>query len=349
MSHEHSSPSSPGPHPHPDTIGRVAIVLPDMIGTTVCALPAVQAIAAAYASASLRLFGFARCAELLGDEPVAADLELLTPDTLGTQLIEALRTGPPTQLVFDFLSTPDSEGALAKAGVEHRVGWPCDTDDEGHTIAVPPPGERSQLANQDYLDFLVAVGQPASLTPPRLVADSSTCAAGHQWLSDQGATPGPLLVLGVGGGNELKRWPLANYRQVAADFEQREGGQTVFFLGPREAGMGAELHALHPAALIAESLPLDLAKGIIAGARLAVCNDHAIMHLAAALTVPTIGIFLSSDPVEWFPYEPPAVYVVGPPLECRPCYAAECEHWSCNHPDLLAEVRTHVDRLLSDT
>ena len=340
---------TPAPLPNPATIHRVAIVLPDMIGTTICAMPAVQAIAAAYPSASLRLFGFARCAELLRDEPVAAGLELLTTDGLGPQLLQRLQTGPPTQLVFDFLSTPESEAALVRAGVAHRVGWTSDSGGPGPTIAVPPPGESLQQASQDYLDFLVAVGQPAAPMPPRLHAASSTRAAGRQWLADQGAAPGPLLVLGVGGGNELKRWPLANYRQVAAAFEEREGGQTVFFLGPREAGMEAELRALHPTALIAESLGLDLAKGVVAGARLAVCNDHAIMHLAAALGVPTIGIFLASNPVEWFPYEPPAVHVVGPPLDCRPCYAEECEEWECNHPDLLTAVGAQLNRLLGSS
>ena len=354
MDHSHT------PLPNPATINRVAIVLPDMIGTTICAMPAVLAIAAAYPTAGLRLFGFARCAELLSDEllrdePVATELELLTTDGLGPQLIDRLRAGPPTQLVFDFLSTPESEAALAKAGVAHRVGWACESDGPGQTtgqttgptIAVTPPGDRVQLATQDYLDFLLAVGQPAALTPPRLRAAEPTRAAGRQWLLDQGAAPGPLLVLGVGGGNELKRWPLAAYRQVAAAFENREGGQTVFFLGPREAGMAAELRALHPTALIADSLGLELAKGIIAGARLAVCNYHAIMHLAAALGVPTIGIFLASNPVEWFPYDPPSVHVVGPPLDCRPCYAEECEDWECNHPDLLAAVSTQLDRLLT--
>jgi ADP-heptose:LPS heptosyltransferase len=63
--------------------------------------------------------------------------------------------------------------------------------------------------------------------------------------------------------------------------------------------------------------------------------------------VPTVGVFLASDPDEWFPYPPPARRVMGPPLACRPCYREDCAGWECNDPALPGLVAAAVEDLLA--
>jgi ADP-heptose:LPS heptosyltransferase len=331
----------------PAEIRDVAIVLPDMIGTTVCAMPAVSAIYAAFPRATIQLFGFEPVSRFLCDEACGADLVLLDVAQLAPQLA---RLASPPDLAFDMLGTPDSLGALARLGVRHLVGWP---DKQGHvTVPVPFPSGRHQLAVQDYLDFVLAVGAPAPFSSPRLTASGETRERAAAWLAQHGVGPGETtFVLGVGGGNDRKRWPLACYFEL----EQRLAahGRSIYFCGPRETELLSQLQeapasdARPGARLVAARLPLDLVKGIVAGACLAVCNDHAMMHIAAALQVPTVGVFLASDPVEWFPYPPPSRHVVGPPLPCRPCYTESCDHWSCNDPSLPGRVQALVEELMN--
>ncbi len=330
-------------------IRSVAILLPDMIGTTICAMPAVEAIRAALPDARLTLLGFPRVTELLRDEAAAAGgLRLLDLARLHDDLSLAFTEDGIPDMAFDFLSTPESEAALAKAGVPRRVGWPNEgLDTPGPTLAVPYPGERCQQSVQDYLDFATVAGLDAPFSPPRLIASEATRGAARRWFDAQNARDDRLFVLGIGGGNDRKRWPLSRYLELATWIESRGGGRPLFFSGPREVEIAARLRRELPSALVAESLPLDLAKGLVAECHLAVCNDHAIMHLAAALGVPTVGLFLASDPSEWFPYAPPSSYVMGPPLDCRPCYTEDCQHWTCNDPSLMAQVKARCDVLLA--
>jgi ADP-heptose:LPS heptosyltransferase len=321
-------------------IHEVAVVLPDMIGTTVCALPAVRAIYAAFPQATLQLFGFDPVSRFLCDEDCGQDLVLLDLARLGPQLAH-LASAP--DLAFDMLGVPESLGALASLGVREIVGWP--DQQRRVTISVPFPSRRHQLAVQDYLDFVLAVGAPAPLCTPRLTAAPETRARADAWLTERGvAEHEPLLVLGVGGGNERKRWPLERFLELERRCAAR--AHALFFLGPREAELAERLRTTAGDRVVAASLPLDLAKGIISRARLAVCNDHSMMHIAGALGVPTVGVFLASDPEEWFPYGPPSSHVIGPPLDCRPCYSESCDHWSCNDPSLPARVDALVDQLL---
>ena len=42
---------------------------------------------------------------------------------------------------------------------------------------------------------------------------------------------------------------------------------------------------------------------LMEGARLVVCNDTGISHLAAALRTPSVVVFVSSDPRRWAPLD----------------------------------------------
>ncbi len=323
-------------------VRRVAVVLPDMIGTTVCAQPALWAIYAAFPAATVELFGFEPVSRFLGDEPCGRDLSLLDLPLRSAQLAGLLPQ--PPDVAFDFLGTDASRDALVAAGSRRLVGWP---DRHGQiTDPVPFPSTKHQLAVQDYLDFLVAVGAPAPYAAPRLTAAPTTVERGREWLRQQGVGDAEaLVVLGVGGGNERKRWPLEHFLQLEARLAGR--GRAVYFVGPREPELVGRLQAAPGGRVVAASLPLDLGKGVLARGRLAVCNDHAIMHLAAALGVPTVGVFLASDPDEWFPYPPPSRRVVGPALPCRPCYRADCDTWECNDPALPGMVAGLAEQLWS--
>ena len=74
-----------------------------------------------------------------------------------------------------------------------------------------------------------------------------------------------------------------------------------------------------------------------AAAILAACagfvgNDSGLMHLAAALGVPTVGIFGSSNPGWTSPLGPRTAAVVADGYACRPCYRK-----TCNQPRFCLE------------
>lgn len=111
--------------------------------------------------------------------------------------------------------------------------------------------------------------------------------------------PENLVVLHPFASSPSKRWPLDHFRRLA-DVLRDRGYQVRWCAGPlREFDRETLPGELEADAVRKEDL-YDLACWL-AAARLYVGNDSGIAHLAAAVDIPTVAIFLSSDPMIWAP------------------------------------------------
>jgi heptosyltransferase-2 len=78
----------------------------------------------------------------------------------------------------------------------------------------------------------------------------------------------------------------------------------------------------------------DLRNAILAlaAADVAVSNDSGLLHVAAAIGTPTIGIFGPTSPWHWAPLNPIAAAVqTATQLDCQPCHKPTCRvrHHRC--------------------
>ncbi|MFC2172738.1 glycosyltransferase family 9 protein [Acidobacteriota bacterium] len=90
--------------------------------------------------------------------------------------------------------------------------------------------------------------------------------------------------------------------------------------------------------------------GLISQCKVFVCPDSFPMHLAAALNVPTVGIFtLKSDVVErWRPLGERVQIVRPSDVECRDrCIKEQCEDYKCYRQIKPADIASAIDRLMT--
>jgi heptosyltransferase II len=141
----------------------------------------------------------------------------------------------------------------------------------------------------------------------------------------------PLIALAPGAVGPSKRWPSAHFAEAAAQLSV--AGATVAVIGsPYEAPLAAEICARAPGAR--DLTGTDLRNAILAlgGAAVAISNDSGLLHVAAALGTPTIGIFGPTSPWHWAPLNPLAAIVQADgELDCRPCHKPVCRfgHHRC--------------------
>jgi heptosyltransferase-2 len=160
---------------------------------------------------------------------------------------------------------------------------------------------------------------PADWPLPELIVPA---AAVTEWCSRNGlvADGSPVIALAPGAVGQGKRWPAAHYAELAQALVQE--GATIWVLGgPQEKPLAAEI--VQQAGARAHDLTgPDLRNAVLAlkAANLAVSNDSGLMHVAAAIGTPTVGIFGPTRPRLWAPLNP-LVAAIEPPGEP-------------NHPDV---------------
>jgi heptosyltransferase II len=185
--------------------------------------------------------------------------------------------------------------------------------------------------------------QPEMWPLPRLIVPAAEANAwrARRGVSDDGR---PVVALAPGAVGPSKRWPSAAY--AALSKKLMASGCAVWVLGgPNEKGLAAEIVGDSGARDLTGA---DLRDAILAlaSAAAAVSNDSGLLHVAAALGTPSIGIFGPTSPQLWAPLNPlAAVIETASALECRPCHKPECRlaHHRCMREiavdDVLAATR----------
>ena len=128
-----------------------------------------------------------------------------------------------------------------------------------------------------------------------------------------------------------KRWPEAHYAAVAhAKLEQ--GWQVWLFGSAKDSPVTEAIDQLSGGACanLAGRTSLEETVDLLACAAAVVSNDSGLMHIAAAVDVPVIAVYGSTDPGYTPPYSDRA-QVVRLGLECSPCFKRECPlgHLDC--------------------
>lgn len=144
-----------------------------------------------------------------------------------------------------------------------------------------------------------------------------------------------------------KRWPAGRYAQLANGFSER--GLGVALLGSAsDRAVTAEIRALAPAAIdLAGQTRLEDAVDLLAAARLAVSNDSGLMHVAAAVGTPVVGLYGSTSPDNTPPLTASRELVwLG--LSCSPCHRKICPlgHMNCLNLMNVGQVSDAAGRLL---
>lgn len=182
---------------------------------------------------------------------------------------------------------------------------------------------------------------------PQLVIPAS---ANDEWRRKNNIADGVrAVVLAPGSVGEAKRWPVAYFAEAAKQLA--EGGTEVWIVGgPDEKPMAAEI-AAHAGKGVRDFSGGRLSDGVIAlgNASAVVANDSGLLHVAAALGTPAIGIFGPTDPAKWAPINPVADIVVHEPqLDCQFCgeYVCPLLHHNCMREIPAARVVESVRRAL---
>ena len=191
---------------------------------------------------------------------------------------------------------------------------------------------------------------PAEWPLPELIAPAAEVA---DWRQRQGLSDRrPVVAFAPGAVGPSKRWPAVAYGELARRLAS--DGFAIWVLGgPDERTLAADI-GHHGGPDVRDLTGHDLRNAVLAlaAADAAVSNDSGLLHVAAALGTPSIGIFGPTSPWHWAPLNPlHAVMETATELACRPCHKPVCRlaHHRCMRDIPVDEVLAAVRRAVEAT
>jgi heptosyltransferase-2 len=309
---------------------KILVRATNWVGDAVMSIPALEALRARWPEAEITVAGRDSIADLYRGQPFI-DRALGLGASARDVASAASALGRDR---FDLgLVLPNSFASawlVRRAGARERVGYARDARRFLLTrpIPVPRPGEIPPHECYYYLELLRRAGWLAALPrvdAVRLAVDPGAASRADERLRALGAV-GPRVVLAAGASyGAAKCWPAERYAAVADRLIERHGASVLLVGAPAEREIGARIaRAMRhpPVNLVGETGTADLA-ALFAACRLFLGNDSGAMHVAAAVGLPVVAVFGSTDPDGTAPLTPRR-QIVRRRVSCSPCFLRYC-------------------------
>jgi heptosyltransferase-2 len=344
---------------------RILIRSVNWIGDAVLTLPAIKSIRQRFSGAYIALLA----------RPWVAELFRNNPDIDETIIYEDRhRSAPGRYRLARTLKSYRFDSAILlqnafdaaliawMAGIPERSGYARDMRGRLLTNAIPPPVQNEHQVFY-YLNLLNQIGIDTDEAHPFLPLTPVEKAWAKKRLARH---PGDPVIVGINPGatyGSAKRWPAGRFAEVANRVIDELGGRVVIFGSPAEVEIAsdianslAQIRGADPASLKGEESPVTIMAGktglrdlaaLISECDALITNDSGPMHIAAALFVPVVAIFGSTDSRATGPFGK-GHRILTANLPCSPCMKRECpdRHLACMNAITADDVFTALQEIL---
>jgi ADP-heptose:LPS heptosyltransferase len=323
-----------------DPVERIVVFRALQLGDMLCAVPALRALRHAYPHARIALAGLPWAARFVERYGHLLDELIVFPGATGFPEQEETDAHLPAFLHalrerrFDLAIQLHGSGGVANdivegMGARLNAGFlkPDEAMREG--VFMPWPDDLPEPARYTALMERLGIDvRTLDLEIPLTDDDERECNA----LVDACAIDqDKLIVVHPGAQLPSRRWPVERFGEVARALSDA-GWQVAVTGSAGEAHLtacvtrDAGTHAID----LAGRTSLGALAALVARARLIVCNDTGLSHVAAAMRTPSVVIASGSDTRRWAPLDHTRHRVLADWPACRPCAFRECPyHHEC--------------------
>ena len=340
-------------------VRRVLVVRLRSIGDTVLATPSLHALRRFLPDARIDVLLEDWVAPLLEGSSEVDRVVTVERKSTASRLFVAHRLRAENYDVVYNLHGGSTAALLTRAtGARHRVGFADYAYARLHNHAAPPSselwGREKTHSVEQQLALLGWTGVPVTDRPAtRLAVTTGAASNVARRLREAGVRESDRFALiHPAAAFDTKTWAAENFARIVEHLAGR-GLAAVAVAAPNEAQVVANLRERSSAPLVSfTDLRLPEITALAARAALFVGNDSGVAHIAAAVRVPQVVVFGSSNVAHWRPWALAPSEVVREEMPCAPCPGYTCSEFEapeCIRRVPVERVVAAVERVRSNT
>ena len=341
----------------PSLVHRILVVSSTAIGDTILSTPAIRAVRERYPEARIVAFFNAKTLDLFRNNP---DVDEVVPYFGGyrrfLRTVCLLRRHRFDLALIFHGNEPQATPMAYLAGIPFIFKWP-NTSENRFLLSNGSP-VRTWDDFPHAVDQRLAVAALAGCDPKRRpfvlpLSDSAREEAGRLF-REEGIGSEDLLVGFQAGASTLSRmWFPDRFAELGRRLVREDPRLRLIFTGSpaeRDYCLSIAREFGERAIVAAGRLPLSAVPFLVARLRVLVTGDTGILHMAAAVRTPVVGLFAVSDPSRSGPYfDLDRHVIIKKPRTCVDCVSKRCTYQKCMEAIEVDEVCKAVMRVLAGT
>ena len=316
---------------------KILIRATNWVGDAIMALPALRAVRKRFPDAEIAIAARPYVADIYRDQEICN--QLIPYDPKGMQVAFSGRERLAVELraqKFDVAllmqNAFDAAWLAWRARIPERIGYARDGRSLLLTKAIPVPRHGEIPAHEKfyYLELLRRAGWLDSVQDERFIdlhVPEEKRRSADEVLCKSGVRQGALrIAIGAGASyGSAKCWPPSRFAEVANRLQSEADADVILFGTAAETSVSTAISAKMrrpPIDLTGKTAIADLS-ALLSLCHLFIGNDSGAMHVAAAVGLPVVAVFGSTDPLGTAPVTPRCTIVQEKPY-CSPCFLRRC-------------------------
>jgi len=236
-------------------------------------------------------------------------------------------------LIIDLWSNPRSAQITFLSGAKYRLGYSYRGRRYAYNIKANA-GRGDVHSAEHNLELLKAIDVPITSKNIHYYINKNSQEKADRFIKSLKLINKNIIGIIPSGGWESKRCDAVKWIEICKELINKLDVSLLLLWGPGDERDAEKIKSeLQDEITIAPETDVDEMAALINNCDVVIANDSGPMHIAAALNIPTLGLFGPTDPKKHGPYSDNSTYIIKDDLDCIICNKLVCPF---NHECMLS-------------
>lgn len=331
---------------HSKVIKKILLIKPRGIGDIVLSTIVLDDLKKTFPSAEIHYLTETFAKDALANNPLVTKVHTMQKTELVFRVALRLRK-EKFDMIIDLWSNPRSAQITFLTHSKYRVGFSYRGRRYAYNI-FGTSGRGEHHSAEHNLELLKALGITITSKRIHFYTNEKDDNWALEFIKANSLTNKKIIGVIPSGGWPSKRCDAEKWVDICNTIMQKYKVIFLVLWGPGdESDANFIKNYLKDDAVLIPEVNIGKMSSLIKNCALVIANDSGPMHIAAALGVPTLGIFGPTNPKAHRPFSPNSDYVIKEDLHCIICNKLECPYnHECMRELSVDEVLKKVQKLL---